>query len=144
MVIFGFLAGRKLNKDKCPFCGKELRYTTGHSEAGEVISKAFTTNVLRINSFGELEAGMRTHAEKRTRGRSFQNMTCPRHQYEITRVTSYREEKGKGLSKGNYYEVTRYDYRFVSAGKLKKGGVKKLKRCCKFGSKDILRMDKGI
>ena len=144
MVIFGIFAGGSLNKDKCPFCGKELQYTTGRHEEGKLISAAREEKVLRVNSFGELALGTRKYEERRERGTSYQNMICPKHKYEITRIETHRDEWGKGWDSENHYEVTRWDYKYVSAGKLNERQVKLLKRCCENASKDLFKLSKGI
>ena len=144
MVIFGIFAGGSLNKDKCPFCGKELEYTTSRYEEGELISAASEEKVLRINSFGELALATRKYEEKRAPGTSYQYMICPKHKYVIARIQTCRDEWGKGWDSENQYEVTRWDYEYVSAGKLNERQVKLLKRCCKNASKDLYKLSKGI
>ncbi len=144
MVIFGIFAGASLNKDKCPFCGKELKYTTSRHEQGKLIREAHEEQVLRINSFGELALATRKYEEKRERGTSYQNMICPKHKYEITRIETCRDEWGKGLDSDNQYEITRWDYEYVSAGNLSERQVKLLKRCCQNASKDLFKLSKGI
>ncbi len=142
MVIFGILAGGSMNKDKCPFCGKEFEYTKGWSEEGRLISAASEEKVLRVNSFGELTLGTRKYQEKREPGKSYQNMICPKHKYEVTRIESKLERKGKGFDADGYYDVTRWDYEYVSAGKLNERQVNLLKRCCKNASKDLIKLFK--
>ena len=144
MVIFGIFAGGSLNKDKCPFCGKELVYTTSKREQGELISAAREEKVLRVNSFGELALGTRKDEEKRGYGTSYQNMICPKHKYEITRIETHRDEWGKGSDSDSKYEVVRWDYKFVSAGNLNERQVKALKNCCGNASKDLYKTYKPL
>ena len=144
MVIFGIFAGSSLNKDKCPFCGKEFQYTTSRHEKGRLISEAHEEQVLRINSFGELALATRKYEERREQGTWRQNMICPQHKYEITRIQTHRDEWGKGWDSDNQYEVTRWDYEYVRAGNLSERQVKLLKRCCKNASKDLFKTYKGM
>ena len=144
MVIFGLFAGGSLNKNKCPFCGKDLEYGSIRQEQGELISAAHEVNVLRLNSFGELEAGTRKYKEARKPGTTYWTLKCPKHNYTIERIETKREKwvKTIGDSERDLYEVTRWDYRFVSAGDLSEGNVKKLKRCCQNASKDLYKTPK--
>lgn len=141
MVIFGLFAGGSFNKGKCPFCGKELDFGSSKCDEGKLISAAREEKVLRVNSFGELALGTRKYEEKRERGTHYQNLICPKHKYEITRVERYLEKQGKGfLDEGGYYKITRWDYEYVSAGKLNERQVKLLKRCCQNASKDLYKV----
>ena len=141
MVIFGvFLSPRKLNRDKCPFCGKELEYTTSDYDGDVILSPGYEKNVLGVNRSGELEVIKRSAPPRKMRGTSYQHMICPRHRYEITRITKYRRQNGKGMNSEDTYEIMRYEYRVKDFGpKISKGKQKQLERCCKNAAKDILK-----
>lgn len=139
MSIFGLLNGKKLNEDKCPFCGQEFRYTDTRFGKRIKVRDASERNVLKVNAAGELEIEKIVTPEETRSSVSYQDMICPKHKYEITRTCTDREEYGKGVDCESVYNVLHYDYKVITYADLSENQKKKLDACCKAASKDIVK-----